>query len=70
MTDRIRTFTVILTEDMRDDDVAVVLSAIRQNRYVADVIPGPAVTMVDHIQREIAKRELRRELDAVLETKS
>lgn len=59
MTDRTRYLTVILDQDMRVDDVEEVVKAIRQNRWVGDVKVGPPP---DHMAREEAKYELRREL--------
>lgn len=64
MTDRARHLYVILTEDMRVDDVQEVVKAISQNRYVADVIVG---TPPDDMHRAVAKSELKRELtDSIL----
>ena len=61
MTDRIRTLTVLLEHDMRDDDVQVVVDAIRMIRYVAKVEHG-RVDVGDWSAREIAKLELRAKL--------
>lgn len=37
MTDKIKALTVVLTEDMREDDVEPLVQAIRQFQHVADV---------------------------------
>ena len=58
MTDRIRTLTVVLDRDMRDDDVEVVKSAIGMIKCVASIENGPAVDYQDHMNRDIARSEL------------
>lgn len=61
MTDRIRVVTVVLDRDYRDDDVTSILNAIRMVKGVDDL----TVEVVDgaqHMSRDIAKSELRREL--------
>lgn len=62
MTDRVRTLTVILDRDYRDDDAEVLMQSIRLMRGVEDVALGPIVDGSDHIAREVAKTELRKEL--------
>ena len=58
MTDRVKGFTVTLERDFRDDDVEVILNAIKMIRGVANVEPS-IVTSEDHINRERLKFELR-----------
>ena len=58
MTDRIKGFTVTLDRDFRDDDVEVILNAIKMIRGVANVEPS-IVTGEDHMNRERLKWELR-----------
>jgi hypothetical protein len=60
MTDRVRTLTVILDTDMRDDDVEWIVNAIRAVKHVADVTTHSVGG--EHLQREIAKSELRQEI--------
>ena len=58
MTDRIRTVTVILDEDYREDDVESILQAIRMVKGVVQVTMGPAVDANDYIVREKIRREV------------
>ncbi len=68
MTDRIRTLTVVLDHDYReDDDAALIVSAIKMVRGVDRVIPGAPVSAGDWLARDLAKRELRKQLLRVLE---
>jgi len=62
MTDRIRTIHVILDQDYRVDDGEAILNAIRMIKGVAQADFGPVMRGDDHLQREIAKIELRRQL--------
>lgn len=54
MTDRIRTLTVTLDDDYRDEheSIGVIIHAIRMVKGVADVTKGGAVDMADHIARD------------------
>ena len=47
MTDRVRTLTVVLDQDMRVDDVEIVTSAISMIRHVQSVTTGTPVDMKD-----------------------
>lgn len=58
MTDRISHFTVILTEDLREDCVEDIVNALSMVRGVASVIPG-VVTDADHVARELVRWEYR-----------
>lgn len=62
MTNRVRALTVVLDRDFRDDDVDVLVQAIRTMRGVETVELGPVVEYQDHMAREVAKSELRKEL--------
>lgn len=42
MTDRIHSFTVVLDQDIRTDDVEAIVRAIEMIRHVADVRPHVA----------------------------
>lgn len=65
MTDRIRSVTVILDKDYRDDDVESILSAIRMVKGV-DHVETSVVTSNDHINRSVVAIELRRQVfDAI-----
>jgi hypothetical protein len=66
MTDRIATLTVVLTDDMRTDDVQEVINAISQNRYVESVTIGEPVNTNDHIARARVKMQLFEKLREVL----
>ena len=52
MTNRIRTVTVLLDRDYRDDDVEAVLNGIQMIKGVAKVEPGDAVDMDDYLNRQ------------------
>jgi hypothetical protein len=66
MTDRIRTLTVILEKDTREDDLADLRTAIGQIRGVASTHLGQPVDISDIIARESAKRELGQKILAVV----
>lgn len=59
MTDRIRTMTVVLDRDYRDDDASYILSAISMVKGVSTVTPDPPANMNDYIARDEARRTLR-----------
>ena len=65
MTDRIHSLTVVLEEDMRDDDCEDLISAINMFQGVLSVKPHVA-NISDHMAEERAKRELSRKLWSVL----
>jgi hypothetical protein len=58
MTDRIKGFTVTLDKDYREDDVEVILNAVKMIRGVAHVEPSLS-TAGDHMNRERIRLELR-----------
>lgn len=66
MTDRVRTLTVVLDQDMRDDDVQVIVRAIKMLRHVDDVKLGTVLTAEYHIARETARLDLVREVYTAL----
>ena len=74
MTDRIRTLTVVLDADYRDDDLESLLTAIKMVRGVDDVQFGEVVNYKDWIARRAVKTELQHELlkaiDGVFEEKA
>jgi hypothetical protein len=61
MTDRIRHLTITLDEDMRDDDVTAIVSAIEHVRGVAVVTPH-VVTVQDHLARKAVQAEIQQQL--------
>jgi hypothetical protein len=65
MTDRINAITVVLERDAREDDVEVILNAIRLIRGVLSVTPHVA-QLQDHIAQERAQHALRAKLREVL----
>ena len=69
MTDRIRTVTVFLDKDYRDDDVQVILDTLKMIKGVEYVEPQ-VVKSQDHDNRIISTLEMRRKvfeaLDAAL----
>jgi cell division protein FtsX len=66
VTDRVRTLTVYLEHDMRDDDAQGIVGAIQRIRGVRAVDLGKPVTTEQHLAREVVRRELLDELYAVL----
>lgn len=65
MTDRIRTLTVFLDADYRDDDIERITTAICMVKGVLRVEPR-VVTAPDIIARAVAKGQLRREIATAL----
>lgn len=65
MTERYNALTVVLEQDMRDDDAEALLSAIRQLRGVISVT-GNVANIGSHISDERAKYDLRQKLWNVL----
>ena len=57
MTDRINALTVILDQDIRDDDAQALINAIKQLRGVLDVTPHVA-SFEDAIATSRARQEL------------
>lgn len=66
MTDRVRALTVILVEDIRDDDVEGVVRAIEQMRRVA-LVEKRIVTSADHLARMTARSEIRLQLSEAID---
>lgn len=60
MTDRIRTLLVTLDHDFRDDDVQVIVDAIKMIKCVSNVKIGEVVDMQDHLNREVFRTEVLR----------
>jgi hypothetical protein len=66
MTDRIRHLTITLDEDMRDDDIKSIVSAIEHVRGVADVLPN-IVTAQDLLARQAVRAEVQQQLHEAVE---
>lgn len=66
MTDRIRTLTVILDRDMRDDDVEHVKNAISMVKLVVDVQNGDVVNSDAAVARIELRQGLIRDLCDIL----
>ena len=66
MTDRIRTLTVILDDDYRDDDAADIIRAIAMIKGVTSVVALAPISVGEYVARDIARRELRERLWALL----
>lgn len=62
MADRVRTLTVILTEDHRDDDAREIADAIKMVKGVEAVELGEVVNFNMIHARSIAKNEIRQEI--------
>ncbi|TWU51485.1 hypothetical protein Poly59_30770 [Rubripirellula reticaptiva] len=60
MTDRVRTLTVILDDDYRNEDesVGVIMQAIRMVKGVSDVEAGDVVQFEDHAARNDYRRRV------------
>lgn len=58
MTDRVKGFTVTLSEDVRIDDVEAILNAVRCIKGVMHVEPSIA-THEDHIAQQRLKYQMR-----------
>jgi len=65
MTDRFNSLTVVLENDIRDDDAEAILSAIRQIRGVLSV-SGNVSDVSTHVAQERARHELGERLWEVL----
>ena len=62
MSDRVRTLTVILTKDHRDDDAREIADAIKMVKGVEGVELGEVVNVGILHARSIAKSEIRNEI--------
>ena len=60
MTDRIRTLAVTLDRDFRDDDVEVIVNAIKMIKHVSNVTIGEVVNIQDHLNREVFRSDVLR----------
>lgn len=65
MTDRVKGFTVTLNRDIRDDDFEKIINAVYMINGVAHVEPT-LVTIDDHMNREVIKRELINKIYEIL----
>lgn len=65
MTDRVNALLVVLEEDIRDDDAAATIAAIRQIKGVLDVTPN-VVSSADAIADMRARHDLGQRLWHVL----
>ena len=65
MTDRVKGFTVTLEQDIRVDDVEVILNAVRMVKGVAHVEPS-LTTMEDHMNRTLIRLELEQKIYEML----
>lgn len=68
MTERIRTLTVLLDRDYREDDIEHFITVIGAIRGVDDVIKGEPVDASAWMARNIARRELYRKIIDLLVT--
>ena len=69
MTDRIRTLTVLLDSDYRDDDAEPIVNAISMISGVADVHLGDPVDAKDWSARISVARDLRTRINRALAQK-
>jgi len=66
MTDRIQNLTVVLSHDMRKDDVELVMKAISMIKCVRDVQLGEPLTPEDFLARHRVYGDVREALFDVL----
>lgn len=66
MTDRISSITVVLESDMRDDDAAATLQAIRQIRGVLTVTGNVKDSLASHIAEMRVRNEIGAKLHAIV----
>lgn len=66
MTDRVKGFTVTLSDDIRDDDFEMILNSVMMIKGVLHVEPS-IVTVEDHMNRTRIKHEMSQKLYKVLE---
>lgn len=59
MTDRVRSLTVLLDRDYRDDEAEMIANCIRTMRAVADVQLGPVCDMDHWLAVATAKQDIR-----------
>jgi hypothetical protein len=69
MTDRFHSLTVVLEQDMRDDDAQAIINAISQMRNVLSV-NGNVADLESHVAYSRARQELGGKLFAILYPKS
>lgn len=65
MTDRIRSLTVVLADNTRDDDANRLIDAIRLMRGVVDV-QADVTNAADYSAQMLARTELRNQIAAIL----
>ena len=65
MTDRIKGFTVTLTDDIRIDDVQPLLDAVKMLKGVASVDVS-VTNMDDHMNRQMISMEMKTKIYEVL----
>lgn len=65
MTDRFHSLTVVLENDIREDDAQILISAINQLRNVVSVT-GNVADLTSHMAQERSRDELGRKLLAVI----
>jgi len=66
MTDRVRTLTVLLEHDLRDDDARDVINAIELIRGVESAELGDVVNSNTRIARTEARRHLGKQIWALI----
>lgn len=62
MTDRIRTLTVVLDSDCRDDEIHSLVSAIDMIKGVQKVKIGDPIDLRDYSARQAIKLEIREKI--------
>jgi cell division protein FtsX len=66
LTDRIQSLTVVLEEDLRDDDAQEIADAIAKLRGVQIVTLGAPVDFTVHVERQRLRRSMGAAIIALL----
>ena len=69
MTDRLNSLTIVLAEDVREDDAETIIKAISMIKGVLSVTPH-VVSYADHIAQHRVRHDLGQKLWSVLYPKS
>jgi len=68
MTDKVKGFTVTLSNDIREDDFQAILEAVNMIKGVGHIEPS-LVTSVDHMNRTKIKMELMSDIYELIDKK-
>jgi hypothetical protein len=66
MTDRINALTVVLAEDIREDDAEGLINAMLQMRHVLSVKPNVSDPLAVHVAEQRVTHDLMKRMLAIL----